>query len=219
VRALKRQRNQGLVHAIFAAIVSPMSRLIVATHNPHKTAEIQAILGNRFSSYLDLTCFPGIEPAVEDGETFEDNARIKALHAARFLPEDVVLADDSGLEVDALGGAPGVFSARYAGPGATDAANREKLLAAMETEPRRSARFRCVLALAQGGELLHIASGSVEGEILPTGQGEGGFGYDPLFRPQGHDASFGVLSPGTKNALSHRGQALRELVKLLDGKG
>lgn len=193
-----------------------MPRLVVATHNTHKTAEIQAILGDRFASYLDLTSFPEIEPAVEDGETFEDNARIKALHAARFLPDDVVLADDSGLEVDALGGAPGVYSARYAGPKATDAANREKLLTELGDEPRRSARFRCVLALAQAGEVTHLASGAVEGEILQDEEGEGGFGYDPLFRPLGHVASFGVLPAATKNALSHRGNALRELVRLLD---
>jgi XTP/dITP diphosphohydrolase len=193
-----------------------MPRLVVATHNAHKTAEIQAILGDRFASYLDLTSFPEIEPAVEDGETFEDNARIKALHAARFLPDDVVLADDSGLEVDALGGAPGVYSARYAGPKATDAANREKLLTALGNESERAARFRCVLALAQAGEVTHVASGAVEGEILHGEEGAGGFGYDPLFRPLGHDASFGVLSAETKNALSHRGNALRELVRLLD---
>jgi XTP/dITP diphosphohydrolase len=193
-----------------------MPRLVVATHNPHKTAEIQAILGDRFSSYLDLTSFPEIEPAVEDGKTFEENARIKALHAARLLPEDMVLADDSGLEVDALGGAPGVFSARYAGPGATDAANRKKLLAALGDESRRDARFRCVLALARDGVVAHIAFGAVEGEILRTEQGCGGFGYDALFRPRGHADSFGVLSPETKNALSHRGHALCALVSWLD---
>lgn len=193
-----------------------MPRLVVATHNTHKTAEIRTILGDRFVSYLDLTSFPEIEPAIEDGATFEDNARIKALHAARLLPDDVVLADDSGLEVDALEGAPGVYSARYAGPGATDADNRRKLLSALGDLPERTARFRCVLALAQGGEVTHVASGAVEGTILPAEEGEGGFGYDPLFRPAGHEASFGVLPAATKNALSHRGNALRELVRLLD---
>jgi XTP/dITP diphosphohydrolase len=196
-----------------------MPRLIVATHNSHKTEEIRAILGDRFASYLDLNSFPQIEPAVEDGETFEDNARIKSLHAARFLPDDVVLADDSGLEVDALGGAPGVRSARYAGPQATDAANRAKLLATLGNEPQRSARFRCVLALAQGGEVVEIASGTVEGEILHAEEGHGGFGYDSLFRPIGHASSFGVLPSETKNALSHRGNALRDLVKRLDSPG
>lgn len=192
-----------------------MSRLIVATHNSHKTEEIRTILGDRFFSYLDLTSFPEIAPAVEDGATFEDNARIKALHAARLLPGDLVLADDSGLEVDALGGAPGVFSARYAGAGATDATNREKLLTELGPNPHRSARFRCVLALARGGEVVLVASGTVEGEILFAEEGSGGFGYDPLFRPVGFSASFGLLPAETKNSLSHRGNALRELVRLL----
>ncbi len=194
-----------------------MPRLVVASHNRHKTAEIRAILGDRFETYLDLNEFPDIPPAVEDGETFEDNARIKALHAARLLPGEAVLADDSGLEVDVLGGAPGVRSARYAGPAADDAANRAKLLRALGDEPVRSARFRCVLVLARDGGILQIASGSVEGEILAAEEGTGGFGYDPLFRPAGQDASFGVLPAAVKNALSHRGNALRTLVRQLDG--
>lgn len=188
-----------------------MQRLVVATHNAHKTAEFSAILGDLFHPVVDLTAFPGIEPPVEDGESFEANASIKALHASRHLPGELVLADDSGLETDALQGAPGVHSARYAGPGATDALNREKLLRELGEGVDRRARFRCVLALARQGQILQICSGSVEGRITGEERGSGGFGYDPLFVPDGFNQTFAELSPEVKNGISHRGRALTKL--------
>lgn len=193
-----------------------MQRLVVATHNAHKTGEFRAMLAGLFEPVLDLTAFPDIPPPVEDGETFEANATIKALHTARRLPETLVLADDSGLEVDALRGAPGVQSARYAGPAATDALNREKLLHALAGTEHRRARFRCVLVLARGEEVLQLCSGSVEGRIVNSARGSGGFGYDPLFVPDGYAQTFAELPAEVKNGISHRGRALAKLRELLE---
>lgn len=193
-----------------------MQRLVVATHNAHKTGEFRAMLAGLFDPVLDLTAFPEIPQPVEDGKTFEANATIKALHAARRLPEALVLADDSGLEVDALHGDPGVQSARYSGPGATDASNRAKLLQELAGNQDRRARFRCVLVLARGEEILQICSGSVEGRIVDAARGSGGFGYDPLFVPDGHAQTFAELPAEVKHGISHRGRAL---VKLRDALG
>jgi len=184
----------------------PATPLLVATGNRHKTGEIRAILGGAFD-VRDLTGVPHLTPAEENGKTFEANASLKALGIATQI-EGLVLADDSGLEVDALGGAPGVWSARYAGPGATDAQNREKLLGALDGITERLARFRCVMVLARGKEILGVFAGAVEGKLLCEERGEGGFGYDPLFVPEGLDQSFAELSPGVKNELSHRARAL-----------
>ena len=187
--------------------------LIVATHNAHKTGEIREILGDLFDEIEDLTAIPGLEPP-EDGESFAANSKIKALAASRERPDALVLADDSGLEVDLLGGAPGVHSSRYSGPGATDASNREKLLVEMarpelDDQPR-TARFRCVVTAAMGGEVRARFDGTVEGRIAETMTGEGGFGYDPLFIPEGYEQSFGELSEDVKNGMSHRGRALEK---------
>ena len=161
----------------------------------------------------DLAAHPEIPEVPESGCTFTENARLKAATVSRLLP-GLVLADDSGLEVDSLGGAPGVYSARYAGRGATDAANRRKLLDAMAelpTEAPRSARFRCVLVLARAGEVVAIFDGTVEGEIVRAERGAAGFGYDPLFQPNGFDRTFAELSAEQKNSLSHRGAAIARL--------
>ena len=196
-----------------------MPALLVATHNTHKTEEIAAILATFFDEVTDLTAHPDIPPAVEDGVTFEANAAIKALSASKVLPGTIILADDSGIEVDALDREPGVYSARYAGEGATDAENREKLLAELSrTGARgreRSGRFRCVLVLAKGGEVIATFDGAVEGIIANEEKGENGFGYDPLFIPGGYCETFGQLPPETKHQLSHRGRALEKLKRWL----
>ncbi len=192
-------------------------RLLIATKNAHKTGEIRAILGDGWE-VEDLTAHPEIPAPEETGATFVDNALIKAVAASQLFP-DYVLADDSGLEVDALGGAPGVISARYAGAGATDADNRARLLREVTAFPS-PARFRCVMALARVGKVLGTFSGAVEGAIVSSEQGVGGFGYDPLFVPAGFDQTFGELPAETKNGLSHRARALsavREfLIKIVD---
>lgn len=182
--------------------------LIVATHNSHKTGEMKKILGDLFPEITDLTSIPGLEPPVEDGETFSANSAIKALAASRDQPAAFILADDSGLEVDALEGAPGIYSSRYAGENASDAENREKLLAEMEGETNRTARFRCVVVIARGGKIIGEFDGAVEGRIAESMAGEGGFGYDPVFTPDGHDQTFGELSEEIKNGMSHRARAL-----------
>ena len=196
--------------------------LLVATSNAHKTQEIQAMLGDGWR-VEDLRAHPHLPSPDETGETFEANARIKAEAASRELPDLLVLSDDSGLEVDALGKAPGVRSARYAGPEARDGDNRERLKAELTGMPQDreggwAARFRCCMALAQGGETLAHFEGAVEGRVITSEQGDGGFGYDALFVPEGHADSFGVLPAAVKNQLSHRARAL-ELVRDYLGNG
>jgi len=194
-----------------------MQALVIATHNQHKTEEIRQILGSYFSEISDLTTHPDIPPADETGTTFEENATIKALEASRVLGSEVsVLSDDSGLEVDALGGEPGVYSARYSGEGATDESNRVKLLEELAKNgargKERSGRFRCVMVLASGGEKLAVFDGAVEGIITNEEKGEGGFGYDPIFVPDGHCETFGELSSEVKNKESHRARALAKAI-------
>jgi XTP/dITP diphosphohydrolase len=185
--------------------------VLVSTRNAHKLVEIRQILGPAFE-LLDLSCVPALGEVEETGDTFEENAALKALAASTHFG-GWVLADDSGLEVDALGGAPGVRSARFSGEGATDASNRALLLEKLAAVPagQRSARFRCVIALAKGGEVLAHFSGSVEGAIIGSEKGVGGFGYDPLFVPEGFGETFAELGAETKNRLSHRGRALAGL--------
>lgn len=196
-----------------------MQKLTIATSNPHKVEEISAVLGplGIDCAALGRTDIP--EPD-EDGATFEENARIKARAYAKALG-CIVLADDSGLEVDALGGAPGVHSARYAGIGATreerDHANNVKLLAALEgvSDAQRTARFVCVLCIARpDGSILAESRGTFDGVIGHAPRGSNGFGYDPLLiLPDGHTSA--ELSSDAKNARSHRGNALRLLVPML----
>lgn len=189
--------------------MSTLPRLLIATANRHKTEEFRALLAG-IATVEDLTDHPNLPQAEENGSTFEENSALKARAAALAvgLP---ALADDSGLEVDALGGRPGVHSARYSGPGATDASNRARLLADLASLPAgtpRTGRFRCVLTLAApDGTLIGSWSGAVEGQILEEERGEGGFGYDALFVPDGHEESFAQLPGETKNRLSHRARA------------
>ena len=172
------------------------------------------MLGPHFE-IVDMTALPGLAPAVESGQTFEENARIKARHAAAHF-HGLVLADDSGLEVDALGGAPGVRSARYAGENATDAENRAKLLREMRRAGgSRAARFTCVLVLMAAGRAAHVVNGVLDGEILTRQKGAGGFGYDALFQPSGCQESLAQMTPLFKNRLSHRGRAMEKLRSLI----
>jgi XTP/dITP diphosphohydrolase len=194
-------------------------QLVIATHNSHKTDEIRSMLAG-LATVRDLSEFPEIRPADETGTTFEANATIKAVEASTALGEGVtVLSDDSGLEVDALSGAPGVYSSRFAGPEATDAENRLKLVADLEKAGARgkvrSARFRCCMVLAQGGEKVAAFDGAVEGVIGTVEKGDGGFGYDALFIPNGHCETFAQLSAATKNGMSHRARALEKVVAWL----
>ncbi len=188
-------------------------RLIIATGNPGKLREFQALLqGLPFEPVSQTTA--GIDAVDETGTTFLENALLKARHAAAATGAPAI-ADDSGLEVDALGGAPGVYSARYAGPGADDAANNAKLLRALAATPpqERRARYRCVLVYVDGpGDPAPISAvGSWEGLIVDTPRGQGGFGYDPYFWLPELEATAAELDPADKNRLSHRGLAMREL--------
>lgn len=186
--------------------------LLVSTRNAHKVAEIREILGAGFE-VLDLSAIAGVGEVEETGVTFEENATLKALAVSGHF-DGWVIADDSGLEVDALRGAPGVWSARFSGPGATDASNRALLLEKLEgvRGKDRLARFRCVIVLARAGRKLASFSGSVEGVIINQEKGSGGFGYDPLFVPEGHCETFAQLGSEVKNALSHRARALAGLL-------
>jgi XTP/dITP diphosphohydrolase len=192
-------------------------RVVLATANPGKQREFATLLAPR-GFELVLQSELGIVSVDETGNTFEDNALLKARHAASIatLP---ALADDSGLEVDALGGRPGVWSARYAGEGATDEQNNARLIEELAGVPdeKRTARYRCVLALVRNDGDIHpiLAQGAWEGRIGHEPKGTGGFGYDPYFIPDGLDCTAAELSPARKNALSHRGAALRDLIMRL----
>ncbi|MDQ2775912.1 MAG: RdgB/HAM1 family non-canonical purine NTP pyrophosphatase [Acidobacteriota bacterium] len=159
---------------------------------------------------LPLPNIKQITPPEETGATFEENAAIKAVYYSGFTDE-LVFADDSGLEVDALGNEPGVFSARYAGAAATDAANNELVLNRLEHQLNRHGRFVCAIALAKAGKLMTVVQGTVEGEVLESAQGANGFGYDPLFFYPPLGCAFAELAAEDKFAVSHRGNALRAL--------
>ncbi|HWQ57494.1 MAG TPA: RdgB/HAM1 family non-canonical purine NTP pyrophosphatase [Clostridia bacterium] len=195
-------------------------KLLIASNNAHKTAEIRTILGGCFDEILSLK-EAGLDiDVVEDGETFEANAQKKAEEVLRAAGDiaDAALSDDSGLMVDALGGAPGVYSARYAGEGHDDAANNRKLLAAMRDVPddARSCRFVSAVALARKGKETLVVRGTAEGTLLYAYAGGDGFGYDPLFYYAPLDKSFAQMSAAEKNEVSHRRRALNALRDALE---
>ncbi len=183
--------------------------LLLATRNPHKSREFRELLGADFE-IKDLSSNPEIVMPEETGRTFEENAILKAVHVSKRTNE-FVIADDSGLEVDALGGAPGTFSARYAGETASDSQNVDKLLRELKNVAHRSARFRCVIALARAGRVLGTFEGAIEGKIVDLPRGNAGFGYDPVFQPAGFDRTLGEMAAGLKNKISHRGKATAAL--------
>ena len=194
--------------------MQPPTRLIVATRNSHKTGEIRAMLGGRFE-VLDATAFPELPEIEETGDTFLENATLKAEGISRHVV-GWVLSDDSGLEVDALGGAPGVWSSSFGGEEGNHAKNNARLLAEMAGKADRTARFRCTMVLAQGGAAVAHFSGTVEGRVVAEISGTGGFGYDPLFVPEGYDRTFAELGDAVKNSLSHRARALAQAVAFLE---
>jgi XTP/dITP diphosphohydrolase len=191
--------------------------LTLATRNVNKTREIQEILGREFTIH-DLSDRPDIPEIAETGKTFEENAILKAVAVSKRVP-GLVLADDSGIEVDAFGGAPGVFSARYAGAAGDDRENVAKLLRELNRSGagrvRRQARFRCVLAVARDGALVKTFDGEIEGRIADSPRGKEGFGYDPVFIPNGYTETFAEMPAVSKNKLSHRARALDVAIPFL----
>jgi XTP/dITP diphosphohydrolase len=183
-------------------------KLYCATGNAGKLREFRMISP-------DIEPLTGVPACDETGQTFEENASQKALYYSAYT-DGMIFADDSGLEVDALGGAPGIYSARYAGPNAGDRANNELLLRNLAGQENRKARFVCVVALAQEGRIIRVFRGEVEGEILHAPRGSEGFGYDPLFYYPPFAEAFGEVALDRKFAVSHRGKALLALAEYLN---
>lgn len=194
-----------------------MKHLVVATGNQHKLQELKVMLGAVSSRFklLSLCDFASMPAPVEDASTFEGNAAIKAL-AANAHTGQLALGDDSGIVVDALKGAPGIYSARYAGEGATDQQNLQLLLEHMDGVLNRKAKFVCVLALAEKEKIVATFRGEVAGTLLTHPTGDHGFGYDPIFVPEHQIDSFAQLPTHVKNLLSHRARAVEKLRCFLD---
>lgn len=192
--------------------------LVIASRNVHKIREFRAIL-KKLTKFdlLSLIDFPDYIPLAETGLTFEENAKMKAEHAAKSL-DRLVLADDSGLVVPALNGAPGIISSRYAGEGATDRENRAKLLKEMAhiPDPYRQAYFECWVILASPKQILKVARGTSEGTIIEQERGSFGFGYDPIFLKHEYSKTFAELDEETKNRISHRRKAIDKILPALE---
>ena len=192
-------------------------KLVIASNNSHKIREIKAILAPFFEHIVSMRDMGIVVEVEEDGVTFEENALKKAREIHALLPDCAVLSDDSGLEVDALHGAPGVYSARFAGEGHDDDANNEKLLSLLQAVPaeKRTARFVCAIALCRSGQADICVRGTCEGLISDNLQGENGFGYDPLFVVDKVGKTFGELSENEKARYSHRANALHTMQTIL----
>ena len=190
------------------------NKMVVVTNNAHKLKEIAAILGQEIEllSLKDIQCYADIP---ETADTLEGNARQKAMYIYENYGMDC-FADDTGLEVEALGGAPGVFSARYAGDGHDSEANMQKLLKELAGKENRKAQFRTVICLIRNGKE-HLFEGIVKGEIIQEKRGGAGFGYDPIFVPEGYDLTFAELGDDVKNTISHRARAVEKLCQFLKG--
>ena len=196
-----------------------MRQIVFATNNAHKLEELRQIIGSRFEilSLNDIDCHDDIP---ETADNIKDNAKMKADYIFSHYNIEC-FADDTGLEIDALGGEPGVYSARYAGPGHDSEANIDKVLRLMHDTPmdQRAARFRTVITLIEGNGEYHYFEGRVEGLILTERHGTGGFGYDSIFQPiEGDGRTFAEMQSSEKNAISHRGRATAQLVAYLQGK-
>lgn len=193
-------------------------RLVIASRNRNKIREIKELTSGFALEAMGIDELGDFPEVKEDGATFYENARKKAVETARLVQE-LVLADDSGLEVDALGGAPGVQSARFAGDHADDAANNRLLLRKLEgfALEQRGAQFRCVMALAAPGSEVQFSEGICRGVIVFEPRGRGGFGYDPLFLVPEYSRTFAELESATKNRISHRSLAMEGMLKLLEG--
>lgn len=199
-----------------------MVKLLIATRNRGKIVELRSLLGSAFEKSVEVATLqdmPNVAEPREDGKTFSENARIKALHYARDL-KVLCVADDSGLVVDALGGKPGVLSARYAGPDAPDEKNNALVLDDLAPYPRPwKAAFVCAAVAALPGRVVVETAGRVDGEIIPEPRGKGGFGYDPIFLVGGTGKTMAELEAIEKNRISHRGQAMRLLAEELRKSG
>jgi XTP/dITP diphosphohydrolase len=195
--------------------------LYIATNNAHKVGELKDLLKNKLPDIQvkGANKFGGMPEVEESAGTFKGNALLKARALHQLVDEGSwTLADDSGLVVDALNGDPGIYSARFAGLNATDDDNRKKLLKSMEgiPSPMRQARFICILALLGPGDQEHAFPGACEGSISLEERGSDGFGYDPIFIPEGHKNTFGILPSDLKNSISHRARAFEQLVRFLN---
>jgi XTP/dITP diphosphohydrolase len=191
--------------------------LLVATHNKGKLAELRELLAELPLALFDLDSFPTVEPIAETGQTFAENSTLKASGYAKQTGL-LTLADDSGLKVDALDGAPGILSARYGGPGAADSDRTSKLLSELSGVPveSRTARFVSVIAIAdEDGQIVSLSEGKCEGRIADAPSGSCGFGYDPIFIPDGFNQTFGELEVKVKNRISHRARALAQACDFL----
>jgi XTP/dITP diphosphohydrolase len=190
--------------------------LVIATSNQHKLKEFKAFLQGFPLTLFSLKDFPDISAVVEDGKSFYENALKKALTVARHT-ENLTIADDSGIEVDALDGKPGVYSARFAGEDASDQANNTKLLKELEgvSPDKRGACFKCVLVIAQPDGETAFVEGECRGTIIHEARGDYGFGYDPLFLVPEYNKTFSEITPEEKNKISHRARALKKLLEIL----
>ena len=191
-------------------------KLLVATRNPKKKKELKILLKDLKITVVTLHGFKNAPHIKEDGKTFTENAAKKAVTIAGYTGL-LTLADDSGLEVEALGGAPGIFSARFSGKGANDLKNNKKLLRLLKGAPerKRRARFVCAIAIAWEGKILKIIRAAISGYITDSRRGSCGFGYDPVFIPTGYKKTFAQLGPEVKNKISHRAKALLKTKKFL----
>ena len=191
-----------------------MKKIVFATNNAHKLEELRQMIGERYEvlGLADIGCHEDIP---ETADTIEGNAQMKARYVKDNYGYDC-FSDDTGLEIDALNGEPGIYSARYAGPGHDSEANIDKVLAKLSGVTERTARFRTAIVLLQGDEM-HMFEGQVEGVILTERHGTGGFGYDSIFQPiEGDGSTFAQMSPNEKNSISHRGRAVARLVEFLN---